>query len=271
MKTRVVFISLAFLFLSGCSVHRSVNLDPQFWNEQGKRVGVALFVLPHAETTEGVTPAYVYGNISVLAQGQPLWNGDMAYEPLRLADMKPLQQAAQKEDPEVFYRIQDLFVEGFRERGFDAFKIDQPIVKKDIPNEEAEDKAGPLDGRDFRNIGKFQAADYLMVIELVSFGPYCHYIYAYNDHMSVDALVRAELIDARTNRVLWREIRSFNRPVKASCSNQDHIPIITRALRTLLSDAALLIPHYFFSSNPLEPQKPRRVILDIKALSRARS
>jgi hypothetical protein len=144
-------------------------------------------------------------------------------------------------------------------------------VKKEIPKRETTDKAGPLEMRDFRKLGQARAADYLMVIELVNYGPYCHYVFAYNDHMSVDVDVRAELIDARTNRVLWRKVKTFNRLVKASCSNQDHIPIITGALQTLLSDASLLLPYEFFSSNPLERQKPQKIIQDVKALSRAGS
>jgi len=268
MKTRIVFISLVFLMLSGCAAHKSITLDPRFWQEQGKRVGVALFVPPHAETTEGVLPTIIAGDANVFIQQQPI--GDMAYEPIRLADMNSLQQAAQKQDAEVFYQVQDLFVKGFRERGFDAFRIEQPIAKKDIPKRGTMDRSGPLEGRDFRNFGRSRAADYLMVIELVSYGPYCHYVYAYNDHMSVDADVRAELIDARTNRILWREVKTYNRPVNASCSNQDQFPIITRELRTLLSDMASQVPDSFFSSHPLE-RPPGRVIQDIKALSRAGS
>lgn len=269
MKTRIVFISLVFLMLSGCAAHKSITLDPRFWQEQGKRVGVALFVPPHAETTEGVLPTIIAGDANVFIQQQPI--GDMAYEPIRLADMNSLQQAARKEGAEGFSRIQDLFVEGFQKRGFAAFKIDQPIFKKDIPRSESGGTPAPMENRDYRDLGRACSADYLMVIELASYGPYCHYVHAYNDHMSVDAQVRAELIDAGTNQVLWREIRDFKRPVQASCSNQDHIPIITGALKTLLSDAALLIPQSFFSLIPPDHRKPGRVILDVKALSRAGS
>lgn len=268
MKTRMVFCSLFFLILSGCAAQKSVTLVPGFWHEQGKRVGVALFVLPHAETTEGVLPTVIPGDVNVFIQQQPI--GDMAYEPLRLADLNLLQQAARKEDAEVFYRVQDLFVEGFRERGFDAFRIEQPVVKKEISKSGHGAGGDPQNSRDFRNPAIARNADYLMVIELVSYGPYCHYVHAYNDHMSVDADVRAELIDARTDQVLWREVKTYRRQVDASCSNRDHFPIIARELKSLLADTASRVPESFFSSDPLK-RPPRRVIRDIKALSRAGS
>jgi hypothetical protein len=274
MKTRIVsgLLILLLLYPGGCAVHKSITLDPHFWQQQGKRVGVYLLAFPLAKATEFATPTYIFGNVSPLAQGEPLWNNDMDYEPLRLSDMRPLQQASQEQGAEEFSRVQDLFVEGLRGRGFTAFKVQPPMTKKYLPTFKG-GKEGPYEKRDYRGLGKTRNADYLIVIELVRYGPYCHYIYAYNDHMEVQVQVRAEMLDMRDNRILWKMGENFHRPVDASCSDRDQIPIITDALKNLLADAAQSVPRSFFPTHPPKPQKIKAGTISstIRSDPRARS
>ncbi|HOW34092.1 MAG TPA: hypothetical protein PLN32_06505 [Methanoregulaceae archaeon] len=253
MKSRIVLgILIPVLLLpSGCSSIRPIPLDPQFWQQQGKKIGVVLLTLPPAETTKLAPMNGTFDNTAPLALNNQPWLEDMTYEPLRLDDMKTLQKAVLKLDASEFSLVQDLFVNGLKKRGFSAFKVDQPVLESSLPRFGGRDIREFYERTDFRGLAKSYGADYLIVIDLVRYGPYCHYVYAYNDHMAVEARVRAELIDASTNRVLWRtggKKYDFSRPVNASCGNEDDIPVISEALRSLLEKAARSLSRDFFAT-----------------------
>ncbi len=252
MKTRIVVgpLMLLLLFLVGCSSGRPIHLDPQFWiQQQGKRVGVILLTLPPAAITEGVTNTRVVKVSDQFGFTEGPWMDDAEYQPLRIAEMKPLQMEILELDAREFSRVQDLFVSGLKKRGFSSFKVDEYIAERSLP---------PFSGglveylyatADYRGLGRAYGADYLVVIRLVRYGPYCHYIYAYNDHMAVVAQARAELIDTRTNRIIWRagnNQEKFQRSIDASCGNEEQIPVISEALKTLLSDIAVTLAQNFF-------------------------
>lgn len=252
MKSRIVLGILipALLYPGGCSSIKPIPLDPQFWQQQGKKVGVVLLELPSAETTEMAPPTETFDPTAPFALNNQPFLEDMVVEPLRLADLKRLQKAVLKLDAREFSLVQDLFVSGLKSRGFSAFKVDQPVGRECFPKFGERSVRGTYEKTDFRRLGTFYGADYLVVIDLVRYGPYCHYVYAYNDRMAVQAQVRAELIDAKTNRVLWRtggKEYDFSKPLNASCSNEDDIPLISAALKGLLDDTAKTLSRDFFA------------------------
>ncbi len=251
MKSRIVLGILIPVLLcpGGCSSVRPIPLDPHFWQQQGKKIGVVLLTPPPAETTRLAPQTGAFNPSAPFALNNEPWLEDMAAEPLRLAEMKPLQKAVLKLDAREFYLVQDLFVNGLRRRGFSAFKVEQPVVESLLPRFGGWDMGRSYEETDFRGLGKSFGADYLVVVHLVRYGPYCHYVHAYNDRMAVEAQVHAELIDAKTNRILWRtggKRYDFSSPVNASCGNEEDIPVISEALRDLLGNAAQTLSRDFF-------------------------
>ncbi len=252
MKTRIVIgpLMLLLLFFWGCSSSRPIHLDSRFWKQQqGKRVGVIVLALPPAAITESVTVTRVVKPPDELGFVEGPWMDDAEYQPLRIAEMKPLQMEILELDAREFFQVQDLFVSGLRQRGFSAFKINEYITERSLPPFSGGLVESLYATADYRGLGKAYGADYLVVIRLVRYGPYCHYVYAYNDHMAVEAQTHAELIDTRTNRILWRagyDRDKFQRSVEASCGNEEEIPVISVALKTLLSDAAVTLAQDFF-------------------------
>lgn len=253
MKSRIVlgFLIPVLLFPASCSTVRPIPLDPQFWQQQGKKIGVVLLTLPPAETTKLAPITGTFDTTAPLALNNQPWIEDMTAEPLRLADMETLQKAVLKLDAKEFSLVQELFVNGLRARGFAAFKADQPVLRSCFPKFGNRDVRGLYEKTDFRDLARTYGADYLIVVDLVRYGPYCHYVHTYNDHMAVEARVCAELIDAKTNRILWRtggKKYDFSRPVNATCGNEDDIPAISEALRSLLEDAAKALSRDFFAT-----------------------
>jgi hypothetical protein len=126
-------------------------------------------------------------------------------------------------------------------------------VGKDLSRFKDGEGNGHYENRDFRELGKSSGADYLVVIKLDSYGPYCHFIDLYNDYVEVQAQAQAELIDAKTNRILWKTGYSqggFRKAVQATTYRPDQIPVIIDAQRKLLSEAARSLSEELFTSRP---------------------
>ena len=244
----MIILPLVAVFLGACASLEPVPLDPQFWQQQtGKKVEVALMAYPPAETI--VNEKHVYGGRLQAPIREP--------KPVRFTEAMRLLYAAQAQDAGEFSSIQDLFVEGLKNNGFIASKVDQPIDQDKIPKFKGIHAFGTYEERDYREFGKDASADYLMLIELVSYGPACHYIDINSDYTEVRAHAQAELLDVKTNQVLWRTGWSqgdFNKSVDASCSRPEQIPIIMDALKNLLGDAASSLSHDFFTQSRDAPR-----------------
>jgi hypothetical protein len=244
----MIILPLFTVFLGACASLEPVPLDPQFWQQQtGKKVGVALMAYPPAETI--INEKYVYGG--------RLQAPIREHKPVRFTEAMRLLQAAQAQGAGEFSPVQDLFVDGLKNNGFIAFKVDQPIDQNKIPKFKGIHAFGTYENRDYREFGKDAAADYLILTELVSYGPACHYIDINSDYTEVRAHAQAELLDVETNHILWRTGWSqgdFIKPVDASCSRPEQIPIIMDALKNLLGDAASSLSHDFFSQSQDAPR-----------------
>lgn len=252
MKTRVVMsllILLAF-YMGGCASLKPVPLNPQFWQQQGKRVGVVFEAYPPGETIVQVSTVNRFAGARQYIYGGMLQSPEHDYEPMRYAEVRSLREAVDKLDAGEFTKAQDLFVAGLKEKRFDAFKITKPILEKEMPKFKDGTGNGQYETRDFRELGKSSGADYLILVKLDRYGPYCHFIDLYNDYVEVQAQAYAELLDAKTNRVLWRTGASqgdFRKAVNATTYRPDQTPIIMDEQKKLLGDAAASLAKDFFS------------------------
>jgi hypothetical protein len=254
MKARLSGCALVPLlaFFLGCSSVWPVHPDPRLMDSlKGRRVGVVLLAIPPGGITEGAAPSRTLTPPSpdaVMMEGP--WMDDAEYRPLRLAEMKPLQEAVVEGGPGGFSQVQDMFVEGLRRRGAKSFKVCGPVTARGLPAFKTGLGKRRYPAVDYRYLARRCGADCLMVIELADFGPYCHYIHATNDYTEVRAEAETSLIDASTNSILWKTARGrgrFRREVAASCGNEEQIPVIMRALDELLYHAADGLYLDFFS------------------------
>jgi hypothetical protein len=204
---------------------------------QGKKVGVVLLTIPpggiseSAAATRVVTPPNDQG-----VMGGP-WQDDAEYEPIRIAERRPLQQAVVEWGSGEFSLVQDMFVEGLKRRRVASFKVEEPVSARSLPEFKSGLGRKLYPAVDYRYLARSHGADSLVVIELKDFGPYCHYIYATNDYTEVRADASVSLVDAATNRILWKTGRGrerFRTSVEARCGSEEQIPVIMGAMDKLL-------------------------------------
>jgi hypothetical protein len=242
---------LVFLFAAGCASLKPVPLDPDFWRQKGGRVGIVLEQYPPAQVVVDVSTINMFAGQRQYIYGGTLNSPEFDYEPLRYSEMQPLRDAVARMTPDPFFTVRDYLVQGLRERGFDAFKLERPLVVKDLPKFKEGSGEGIYADRDFREVGRSVHADYLLLIDLVRYGPYAHYLDLNNDYMEVRAQTRAELLDAKTNRILWRtgyKEGDHRKAVNAIASRPDQIPAVIEAQKDLLSEVARALSREFFSS-----------------------
>ena len=245
----VIFMVVLFL-VSSCASMRPVPLDRSFWQEKGKRIGVALAAVPDAEVVINAagTPV-VYGGSIILSP-----DAEYTEHPLRLHETWALRQASKEVKAQEFEAVQGLLVKGLAGRGFAAFKVQISTDAGALERFREDGGEGVYACRDYRGVGRDVGAEYLIIVRMEHYGTMCRYIDLNNYEVEIYAQVRAQMIETASNRVLWRTGWSegrFERIVNADCSLPDQVPIILDGLRTLLGDAATGVSVLFFSSDPV--------------------
>jgi len=249
----LVLFLFVFLVATGCAFLKPVPMDPQFWHQRGKRVGIALKQYPPAELTVDVSTINMFAGQRQYIYGGILNSPEVDYEPLRYSETQPLRDAVSRMTPEAFFPVREYFAQGLMQRGFESFNLEKPLVAKDLPRFKESNGEGIFEDMDFREVGSSVDADYILLIDLVRYGPYVHYLDLVNDYMEVRAETRAELLDAKTNRVLWRtgyKEGDHRKAVNATTTRPDQIPFIMGAQNDLLNDVARSLAREFFSTRP---------------------
>ena len=254
MKVKIITAAIALLmaFLTGCASLKPIQLTEEFWQEKGKRVGVALVAFPPAGIVVNSPPTPIFYGERPFMPDNAMWDySEYTEQQLRMAETRPLRDASTGLNGQEFAVVQDLFVQGLRAKGFVAFPVDNRIEPKALKPFKGGSGDAVYGSKDFRDLAKTLDADYLIIIRLKHYGTLCRYIGLNNYEVEVYAEVKAEMIEAATNMVLWRTGGNegrFSRTVSATCSRPDHTPIILDGLKALLKDAAKETAGQFFSS-----------------------
>ncbi len=254
----LAFGVLLLYSISSCAYWKPIPLDKGFWQEKGRRVGVALLTIPSAEVQINVTPLSMGTHTSPYIIGETWWDhpGYSGW-PMILHEARPLDYASKDLDAREFTAVLDLFLKGLKGRGFDAFMMEQSIDEKSLPRFNGKNGDGVYECRDFRDIGKSVGADYIILLGIKDYGTICRYVDLNNYDVEVFAQLKGFLVNTSTNRVMWRMGVSeayFSRQVNALCSRPDHIPVIIDELKALIKDAAEDTSRKFFGEgSPLPP------------------
>jgi hypothetical protein len=254
MKGIIVGVVSLLVFLTGCASLKPIPLEEGFWQEKGKRVGVVLITFPPADVLIRTTPQPLGfgGRLNPFNSNMSDYS-EYTDAPLIMAETRSLHDASKELTAEEFSAIQDIFVQGLKDKGFSAFAAVNRIDEDTLPFFKGGLRDAVYENRDFRNFGKSVKADYIVVIHLKNYGIICRYIDLNNYDVEVYADVNALMIEVATNKVLWRTGMAegaFTRTVNATCSRPDHTPIILDGLKALLGEAAKGIAGHFFSPKP---------------------
>lgn len=244
----IAMVIAALILASGCASMKAVSLDRSFWQERERRVGVVLEVFPEPDLDVHVTTTFA-GFGRSFAITEDYMYGD--YAMLR-NETRGLRRSLGSSNARGFEGVRDLFVDGLRERGFDAFPVEQRVDARSLPRF-AGDGGFVHAPRDYRDIGAALGADVLVVIGLTRHGAVCRYLDFSGYGVDVFAEPSAQMVETSTNRVLWRTGAadvSLSRSVGASCGVPAHAPTILEALHGLLGEAGQALAERFFAGNP---------------------
>jgi hypothetical protein len=248
-KITAFMVFCLLILLTGCASVRSVKLNQSFWQEKGKRVGVAVEVFPPAEVLMNIS-----GGLGQVADSSsiPIESPDAMKYPVQFHNTMPLYYTSRELDGKAFEVVQDLLTQGLKARGLDAFKVEPHIDVKQLPRFTVGSSNSIQESIDYREILRSAGADYLILMDLRHYGTICRYLGLNLLEVDVYADIHGEMIEAATNRILWRTGISdgyFTRTVNATSTQGDQIKIIFEGMDKLLVDAAKKTSQEFFERN----------------------
>jgi hypothetical protein len=83
-----------------------------------------------------------------------------------VSESRTLRDASSQLNAREFMAVGGLFVQGLKDRGFDAFRVEQAIDEGSLPRFKGDGLDAVYACRDFRDISKAADADYLIVLGL---------------------------------------------------------------------------------------------------------
>jgi hypothetical protein len=219
-------LSAAVLF-GGCAPTQKMTLRPNFWQERDHPIGVALVAFPR-------------GNVQNFGSGSGLF-----YEAKLSSASAPLEYSLKKTYPGNFTRIQKLFTEKLKSKGLKVIEIDDRITR---------DRAsGRADKKEYISIALKFEVDRLILLDLNRFWASCIYSGTYPQMTKANAQVVGEMIDVKSNEVLWRNKFSegtFDSDVVAKCTEPDDFPMIIDAIRGEIDKGVVYLYEDFFGERP---------------------
>jgi hypothetical protein len=244
-----VIMIFLLTFLTGCTSLRSVQLNQSFWQERGKRVAVALEVVGPPEVIMDIS-----GGLGQMTNSSsiPIESPDAMEYPNQFHNTMPLYSASKTLDGKAFDIARDLLIQGLKERGLDAFNVEGHIEMEKLPRFTGDRSDGTYENMDFSRISKSIGADYIILMDIKYYGMICRYLGL--DLLGVDvyADIRGEMIEASTNRILWRTGLAdgyLSRTVDVTSTQPDQIKTIFDGMDKLLIDASKNISQKFFERN----------------------
>ena len=250
MKRYFLFLLLGLLgslTLNACAANKAAPLDAGFWNDRQPVVGVALASLPEPDVTVKISSTTPFTRQKTLIMSHR-YGQDFDEEPYILKDQRDLWNYLNSYEVKSLTGLKDIFTRGLTSRGFCIVTIDEDIDLKGLPR-----YTPPSSGharKAYRGIPQADGLDLLIVLNVKRDGTCCGYLDDHNIYSDVTATLSGEMIDLRTNRLLWRSTYRTGRVTGSSssrCDDPDTYPRIRGELGSALVEAAGEVANDFFS------------------------
>lgn len=247
----LLFLGMMAAGMSGCASNREVSLHKDFWNNTGSVVGVVLASMPDPEVTVSISSSSPFGRQKTLIMSSR-YNQDFDAMPYILKDQRKLWHYLKTHNVKgvsgIRSGIREIFIQGLASRGFRALSIDEDVNLKRLPRYTS--PASGYAGKDYRGICRAKGVDFLVILDVNKYGVYCGYVDDRNIYTHVRASLTGEMVDMKTNRLLWRSTYRVSRDRGDSllrCDRQETYQQIPVELGGAVTDAAVHLADDFFS------------------------
>ena len=241
MKNRIAgvfLVLLGTLMVGSCATTKSLTVSPAFWKQRDKTIGIALVQFPRGSVQNFGSSL---GNLAQqLKDGARMESATAA-----------LKSRLRRTYPGNFARVQGLFAEKLQAAGFTVVKIGDKVNLKHLPKGKLASLEYPQ--HDYRPVGLRAGVDRLIVLQLTGFGTACLFMGTYPQGTQVKVQVRGEMIDVKTNKLLWRTEfakGSFSRAVEGKCTDPADFPTIFEAVKQDVDRAVRFLYEDFFGEKP---------------------
>ena len=253
MKRNLLLTGLGILIvisINACAANKAAPLDAGFWDDTQPVVGVALASPPKPEVTVKIssTTPFTRQKTLIMSRG---YDQNFDEEPYILKDQRDLWHYLNSHEVKEMVKLKDIFTRGLTSRGFRVVAIDENIGLKELPRYTP--PASGHAGKDYRGIPQADGLDLLIVLNVKRYGTYCGYLDDHNIYSDMLATLTGEMIDLKTNRILWRFTYRTGRETGSSssrCDDPGTYPYILEELGTALVEAAGNVADDFFSGAP---------------------
>jgi hypothetical protein len=212
---------------------KPIVVKPSFWETKNASVGVAIVKYPKA----------------VASKQGPQGLLDIAINEAMARDLKGYLERA---DIGEFSSVSDRFVQQFQERGFTARKIDAFVDLDEFEKFAPPSSGGTHHGKDLRRLAAKENVDLLLLLSVERFGTLRPY-YGFIPLGPPKALfaVKGELVNLRTNDLLWRVAMKDEDALVAVEGGWDQppdFPNLSRALQRAVEQAGPWLEQQLFST-----------------------
>jgi hypothetical protein len=256
--SRISITAFALCFF-GCVPWR-VDIQPDFWKDTRRRIGVAVMPAPelHVYPLPDEVDSRFRGTIFA-------GSARRAYV-LRTAT---LEAHLRRIDVSRFGEVADRYVEEFKARGFDARKLAGPPRMEHLPVFEGSEP-GEFAEKDLRSLASKEDIDVLILVSLERCGT------RVLDYWGMAALCKSkgEMIDLKTNRVEWRaeqEEEAGLVPIQGEWDQPPDFPSVTRSLGNAVTQAEEHMVMDLFLGNAATKKLPGGSALEKRRLLREKS
>jgi len=235
--------------MGACAVNKAIPLDKGFWDDKLPVVGVAIASLPEPEVTVKIFSTTPFGRPKTLIMSSR-YDQDFDEEPYILRDQRHLWHYLNSHEMKEVTELKDIFTQGLASRGFRVVTIDEKIDLKGIPRYTPSESGHAR--RDYRGIYRVQGLDLLIVLNVMRYGTYCGYLDGHNIFTDVTATITGEMVDLKTNRILWRSKYMAGRQqgsASTRCDDPGTYSQIIKDLGSAFVESAVNVSNDFFSGS----------------------
>ncbi len=253
MKRYLIFILFGVLgtgILGACAANRGLTVDERFWEDKGAKVGIVLASLPDPDVTIKTWSTTMSKRDQTHTMSRR-YQQDFDKEPAILKDQRELWHYLNSHEVAGLSSATDIMGIRLEAHGYRPVRIEGQVDPEQLRDYTPE-TSGYAD-KDYRDIPGVRGLDLLIILNVKKYGSYCYYVDGLNIYTDVIVELAGEMVDLRTNRLMWRSPfmpGRLKRTVSCMCEDAGTYPQILEELGGALDESAARIADDFFSSAP---------------------